>query len=185
MFSWTISQDGAPIGIPGLIFVFVFLGWVLSGCQAENTAVIFTATPTSTNEPTSIVLVYRSPVPSAASTPMSTLTPVPDPGANDPSEYYGGLVITLDDVGKTLTMRRQGGFLLRLGEEYNWSVTVHPPEILTQNQKISPGPGEQGVFLARQKGSAVLRAVGEPVCLAFDPPCLRPEVLFEMNVLVE
>lgn len=185
MVSWVISKEGAPNGIPGLIFIFVFFGWVLSGCQAENAPAIYTATMTATIEPTSIILVYRSPVPSAASTPMSTLTPTPDPGANDPSEYYGGLVITLDHVGKTLTMRRQGGFLLRLGEEYNWSVTVHPPDILTQNRKISLSPGEQGVFLARQKGSAVLRAVGKPVCLAFDPPCLRPAVLFEMYVLIE
>lgn len=100
-------------------------------------------------------------------------------------EYYGGLVITLEDVGKTLTMRTQGGFLLRLGEEFNWSVTVTPSDVITLNSKVSLEPGEQGVYIARKRGSAVLQAIGEPVCLAYDPPCSLPNVLFEMNVLVE
>ena len=185
MVSWAVPQGGVLSGVPGLIIICVLFGLALSGCQAEIAPAIFEPTPVSTIEPTSIVLVYQPPVPSATAMPSSTLALTPDPEANDPSEYYGGLVITLDDVGKTLTMRRQGGFLLRLGEEYNWSVSVHPPDVLTQNKKIPLEPGEQGVFLARQKGRAVLRAVGEPVCLADDPPCLRPAVLFEMNVLVE
>ncbi len=185
MLFWLFAYGGSPGSSLSLIFCCTLFGWALSGCHARNSTTILSATQVSTIEPTSIVLVYRSPFPSATAIPTTTVTPVPDPWADDPSAYYGGLVITLDDVGKALTMRRQGGFLLRLGEEYNWSVTVTPPDVLTQNQKISLEPGEQGVFIARQKGSAVLRAVGEPVCLIYNPPCSRPAVLFEMNVLIE
>lgn len=169
----------------GQVLICLFVGWSLSGCQVENSTVAHTVTPTPSIEPTSIILVYRSPVPSATDIPTPVLTPTPDPGVDDLPGYYGGLVVTLDDVGKTLTMRTRGGFLLRLGEEFQWIVTVTPPDIITLNEKVSLGPGEQGVFIARKKGRAVIQAVGEPICRKFDTPCTLPTVLFRMNVLVE
>jgi hypothetical protein len=158
---------------------------MIGGCQRQEPPVLQVLPASSTPDSTSIVLLYRSPTPSPTAAPSATLIPTPDPGANDLPEYYGGLVITLDDVGTTLAMRPQGGFLLRLGEEFTWDVTAIPPDVITLNRKVSLEPGEQGVFIARQKGRAVLRAVGQPVCLVYDPPCRLPTVLFEMNVLVE
>jgi len=134
---------------------------------------------------TAIVLVDHSPVPEPTSTAAPTQIATPDPGVDDLPNYYGGLVITLDDVGKTLIMRPQTGFLLRLGKEFSWIVTISPPDIITLNQKVTPEAGEQGVFIARTKGSSVLRAVGNPVCLDYAPPCAIPQVLFEMRIQVE
>lgn len=177
--------DGLRLICTRSILIAVLAAFFFSSCTTSNQPINEAAIPTVTLEPTSVVLLYPSPVPSPTQQPTPYMTPTLDPGANDLPEYYGGLVITLDNVGETLKMRPQGGFLLRLGEEFQWDVTLTPQDIITLNQKVSLGPGEQGVFIARKKGSVILRAVGEPVCLANDPPCGLPSVLFQMNLLVE
>jgi hypothetical protein len=88
-------------------------------------------------------------------------------------------------VGRTVPLRVTQYFMLSLGKEYTWTVSIDPPWVLSQNMKITPLPGEQGVYIARQRGKAVLRATGEPVCRQSQPPCARPDVLFQINIVVE
>jgi hypothetical protein len=104
---------------------------------------------------------------------------------NDPPYYFGGLVITLDNAGQTIPLKKGQNFLLSLGSNYQWDVTVVPVEILSRNMKITPGAGEQGLYIARQPGTATLSAVGNPICRMAQPPCERPSVLFRINVLIE
>jgi hypothetical protein len=142
------------------------------------------ATPTPEyREPTSILLAYRTPRPSA--TPR-TLTPTITPTPNlDPEDYFGGMVVSLDEVGQTIPLRLTQTFLLTLGTDYSWNITIDPPYVVSQNMKITPLPGEQGVFIARLRGKAMLRATGEPACRQTTPPCERPNVLFQIEIVVE
>lgn len=145
-----------------------------SPTQASST---FTrAFPTVT--PSAVVSPVTATASPAMAQPLQTETL--DLGAEDLSAYYDGLVITLDYVGQTIAILVGQGVLLRLGEDFDWSVSVEPDGVLTQNRKITPESGEQGVFIARKKGTAVLSAVGDPVCRVENPPCLRPSVLFKV-----
>lgn len=119
----------------------------------------------------------------APATPMpAAFTPTT---SNDPDYYYGGILITLDSVGQTVLMKPSNTFVLNLGDNYDWRVAIDPPDIASQNMKVTPGPGEQGIFIARKHGEAVIRAVGTPKCLKTDPPCSRPSVLFQVEIRVE
>lgn len=101
------------------------------------------------------------------------------------ADYYGGLVVTLDHVGQTVVMKPGQGFLLRLGDDFIWTVSTEPADILTLNQKFTPASGEQGVFIARKKGISKLSALGVPVCVNRNPPCPRPDVLFELSLVIQ
>jgi len=113
-------------------------------------------------------------------TPTPTSTPNPDP-----NYYYEGMVVTLDDVGRTVVLRIGQNFLLELGEDYTWDIEIEPATIVSKNMKITPQANDQGVFIARKRGKAVLMAVGEPSCRQSQPPCGRPNVLFQVTVVVE
>lgn len=75
--------------------------------------------------------------------------------------------------------------MLSLGDNYQWDVTITPQGLLTRNMKITPGVGEQGLYIARAKGQVTFRAVGNPMCRLAQPPCTWPSVLFQMEVLIE
>jgi hypothetical protein len=128
-----------------------------------------------------------TPVPEAVNTlpPAAPPALTPEPGQNDLSNYYGGLVITLDYVGQTISMKPGQGFLMRLGEEFTWTVQVMPQDVLTENRNVAVEAGEQGVFIARKDGKAELTAIGEPACRLQDPPCGRPSVQFVMHIIVD
>lgn len=136
--------------------------------------------PSGTPIPTVMV---SSPAPTEPQ-PQVDLLPTPT-SDNDPSYYFGGLVITLDNAGQTISLKKGQNFLLSLGNNYQWEVTVDPPGTLSRNMKITPGSGEQGLYIARKPGKAILRAVGNPICRLAQPPCTWPSVLFQINVLIE
>jgi hypothetical protein len=135
-------------------------------------------------EPTSIVIPFQTPKPTRTSLP--TQSPVPTITPNeDPINYYGGLTISLDDVGRTVVIRRLESFLLQLGDAYTWTVELDPADLVTHNLNITPEPGDQGVFIARERGQVLLKAVGTPACRQADPPCERPDVLFQVIIVVQ
>jgi hypothetical protein len=135
--------------------------------------------------PTSIYLALRTPRPTLTPTPVitPTITRTPDP---DPGFYYGGigLIVTLDYVGQTIKVKKQESFILQLGDAYTWGLKFDPA-IISRNMKIMPEIGQQGVFIARERGHTILKAVGEPACLQEKPPCALPDVLFQVLFIVE
>lgn len=163
-----------------LLTVVLLCSGLLTAC--ENNAPVIERSSTSTlPEPTSVPVLYRSPVPTLTAT-----IPLPTPTENlDPDYYFGGMMITLDDVGNTIVLKEGQDFYLSLGEGYEWIVEIDPPELVSQNLKITPEPGDQGVFIARETGLAVLRATGSPGCRTANPPCMRPDLLFELYIQVE
>jgi hypothetical protein len=167
-------------------FYSVFLCLLISACASNQTVatqdVTQIPTPTLSQRIETPSLI---PLPSATSTTQPVLTGTPEGEMGDIADYYGGLVITLDHVGQTITMKPGQGFVLRLGGEFQWDVVIDPGNLLTINRKITPEQGEQGVYVARQKGAARLSAIGRPNCLQNDPPCSRPSVLFKLNLDIQ
>ncbi|RPJ51911.1 MAG: hypothetical protein EHM21_01550 [Chloroflexi bacterium] len=163
--------------------LLIALSLGLPGCGPAAQARQNGTLPPENREPTSIVLYYRTSIPSATPVPP---TPAPTTTPNlDPDDYFGGMVVSLDEVGQTIPLRVTQNFLLSLGSDYTWRISIDPSWVASQNMKITPLPGEQGVFIARQRGKAVLRAEGEPACRQAQPPCERPNVVFMINIIVE
>jgi hypothetical protein len=76
-------------------------------------------------------------------------------------------------------------FLLKLGEGYNWTVTIADQSIISRVVNITVVRGAQGVYEAHQAGSTTLTATGDPVCRQSKPPCAMPSRLFQINVVVQ
>ena len=167
----------------GWMVIMLLILALVSACDSGQSAQ-YTALPASgVSTPTPVIVIYHSATPLPA-----TATPVPAPSMtpnNDPDYYYGGMVITMNDAGRTILLKKRQNFLLSLGKNYNWQVVVEPDHIISTNANITPEPGDQGIFIARDSGKAVLRAVGEPLCRYAQPPCVRPNVLFQIEVQVE
>jgi hypothetical protein len=163
-----------------LSILIVFLIGLPACAPAAQASLPATATDA---EPTAIVLYYRTPKPSLTPIiPTPTITYTPNP---DPEEYFGGMVVSMDEVGQKIPLRLTQNFLLSLGSEYTWSVEIDPPQVVSRNMKITPLPGEQGVYIARRRGEAVLLATGAPACRQSQPPCKQPDVLFQITIVVE
>lgn len=160
--------------------LLVLLCALLSACEEQAPLIEQRNLPTQA-DPTSVAVRYRSPVPT-----LTAAIPTPTPTENlDPDYYFGGMMITLDDVGKTISLKEGQDFYLSLGETYRWNVLIDPPGLASRNLKITPEPGDQGIYIARETGLGVLRATGTAGCRMENPPCALPDLLFELYIVVE
>ncbi len=164
------------------VLTSLLIGLLVVACGSQ-----IPATENPATEPVRLPTQF-APQPSPDPAPTLTLqylpvnTSTPEHGIDDLSDYYGGLVITLDHVGQTIDMIPGQGFLLRLGDEYAWTISIEPADLLTINRNITPELTEQGVYIARKKGRAYLSALGVPGCKTLNPPCSRPNVLYRLNI---
>lgn len=58
--------------------------------------------------------------------------------------------VTYDDNGKTITLRVGEQFLLKLGDNFTWTITVDDPSIVSRVVNISVVRGAQGVYEAKK-----------------------------------
>ena len=105
-------------------------------------------------------------------------------GCDRPTPTPAGREITRDDNGQTVEMKAGERFLLKLGEEYAWTVTVGDPEVIGRVMNIAVVRGAQGVYEAKKAGRTTLSAVGDPPCLKSEPPCKAPSLAFEVTLVV-
>lgn len=172
------------------------LGAALSlySCSPRNAASSTKILNTPNSLPTPAVNITRLPTKISTHTPFAETVATVDvsqtdmpvqPQYDDPSYYYGGLRVTLDHVGQEISLKKRQGFMLDLGQDYIWEVTISPEAVVSQNLNYTPRPGEQGIFIARDSGRAELRATGNPLCRHAEPPCTRPDVLYRLTILVE
>ncbi|VVB87762.1 Uncharacterised protein [uncultured archaeon] len=93
--------------------------------------------------------------------------------------------VTLADNGRTITLNVNETFLLKLGENFDWNITIDDPAIFSRVVNVLVVRGAQGIYIAHKPGSATLTAVGSPECLKSKPPCGMPSILFRVNVVVQ
>lgn len=106
-------------------------------------------------------------------------------GLTDKFPFFKGRVVTLDDAGKTISLRVGDMFLLFLQKDsYEFSPSVLDETIL---RKVADAgfAGSQGVFEALRPGNTKLTAIGELPCHKATPPCLAPALSVEFSVIVE
>ncbi len=95
-----------------------------------------------------------------------------------------GKVITFADDGKTISLKVKETFLLKLGEEYDWNVTIDNQTVLSRVVGVTVVRGAQGIYRANSPGKATLTTVGDPVCRKAIPPCAAPSREFKLYVVV-
>jgi hypothetical protein len=106
-------------------------------------------------------------------------------GLTDKFPFFKGRVVTLDDAGKTISLRVGDMFLLFLQKDtYEFSPSVLDETILRKVSDVGFA-GSQGVFEALRPGSTKLTAIGELPCHKAIPPCLAPALSVEFIVIVE
>ena len=128
--------------------------------RASNTPtdVPATDTPTSSVNPTPAVTATAS---------STTLDPTPGgapPGSVATAEPSGSIRVTQADNGRTLTLRVGQTFLLALGNNLDWNVTVADPTVVSRVVNVTVVRGAQGIYRANQAGQTTLTATGRPIC---------------------
>jgi hypothetical protein len=106
-------------------------------------------------------------------------TPVPTPGVAPTSS---NLIVTLQDNNQTIHLQVGQTFLLKLGEGFDWNVTVADPAVASRVVNILVVRGAQGVYAAHQAGTTTLTAAGDPQCRQSTPPCAAPSILFKIQI---
>ncbi len=107
-----------------------------------------------------------------------------EPEATPTETAPGVKTVTLDDDGKTLTLQMDKTFLLKLGEEYDWNISIDDQTVISREVNVLVVRGAQGIYRAHKPGSATLTAVGDPVCRKAVPPCAAPSRQFRLSVVV-
>jgi len=110
----------------------------------------------------------------------SPIAPVISETANPPTTPN----VTLADDGQTITLQVGQRFLLNLGLEYDWAVTVDDQSIVSRVINVLTIRGSQGLYEAHQAGHTGLTATGDPVCRQAQPPCGVPLRLFHLQIVV-
>ena len=92
--------------------------------------------------------------------------------------------ITLADNGSTLTLAVGERLILKLGTDYDWTVSDTDQSVLARVRNATLDPGTQGVYAAVGPGKATLAAVGDPPCRKSTPACGAPSILFQVSIVV-
>ncbi len=92
--------------------------------------------------------------------------------------------VTYADNGQTITLHVGDRFLLKLGDQFTWNVSVSDPAIVSRVVNIAVVQGAQGVYQANKAGDTMLSAVGLAVC----PPlkvCPDVAIGFKLHIIVQ
>ena len=115
--------------------------------------------------------------------PATTVSPAgqPSPSVGEPAPAPD---VTLVDDGRTITLTVGQRFLLNLGSDYTWTVTIDDQAIASRVIGVLVIRGAQGLYEARQPGRTTLTATGDPVCRGATPPCESPSRQFRVTIVV-
>jgi hypothetical protein len=167
----------------GAMFVWTVF---LVSCQA--------AAPTSPTPPSGPVSTAQN---GSESTPAlgidlrlpPTRAPRPTPTAAGPQSPVASpspsASVTLSDQDRTLMLQVNQRVLVNLGEEFDWSVQIDDPSIVSRLPNITVARGAQGVYEAHRVGQTVLSATGDPVCRRAQPACAAPSRSFRVQIVVQ
>lgn len=130
------------------------------------------------------VMILASCAPQQTGSTGSTATN--EPGAN-PTETIAvdQIVVTLADAGKTISLKVGEGFLLKLGNEYTWSISLSNPDVISLRKGVMVILGAQGIYDALKPGTVELSATGDPQCRQSVPACAAPSIQFSVTIEVQ
>lgn len=117
--------------------------------------------------------------------PITTATPeLPTPAPTDTSST-DQKVVTLVDSGKTITLLVGESFLLKLGDIYNWDISISDQNVVSRVKNVMVILGAQGIYDALKPGTVTMTATGDPQCRQSVPACMMPSILFSLTIVVK
>jgi hypothetical protein len=93
------------------------------------------------------------------------------------------VTITRADDGSTVALRVGDRFLLQLGEEFNWNVTISDPSVVKRVPNVLVVRGAQGIYEAERAGETDVTATGVLNCPP-NQPCPQLAALFRVHMSV-
>jgi hypothetical protein len=131
-----------------------------------------------------VVFILAAALLGGCNSQRSAATPTSQPAStgqgSDPTPR-----ITLADNGKTVTYQVGQSFLLFLGDEYTWSLSITDQNVISRVKNIAVIRGAQGVYNTLKAGTSVLSAVGDPTCRDQKPACAAPSIQFQVTIVVQ
>jgi|GEM_PF-1050457 hypothetical protein len=166
-------------------------------CTWQGQAVLELELETPTGAARAFEVVYQGkPVTSSIEgTPVtvSDLAPYPLSSAPiEPNDYrvtvgIGAVIITTAEFGGTVHVEEGQTVIVDPDDDvvdYIWTATSSDESVLQPLPQILIFPPPPPAFTALQPGESTLRIVREDPCRHADPPCLLPEQIFEVRVIV-
>ena len=89
------------------------------------------------------------------------------------------------NIGAQIPIPVNETFLLKLGEGYDWNITIDDQTIISRVVNVMVVRGAQGLYEAHKPGSFTLTAFGDPICRGGTPPCAAPSQRFIVRNLNE
>jgi len=106
------------------------------------------------------------------------------PDVSAQPEAAAGKTVTLVDNQTNIALGVGDTFLLKLGEGYDWSVTVVDNAIVDREKNVAVVRGAQGIYKALAAGDTDVTATGDPVCRSAPPPCALASIMFVVHAAV-
>jgi hypothetical protein len=101
------------------------------------------------------------------------------------SQQPSSQIVDLNQNGKTIHLKVHDRFLLKLGEGFDWNISIGDMSIISRVPNISVIRGAQGIYEAKSAGQTTLQAVGDPLCRQDPTPCEVHSVSFQVNIDVK
>lgn len=92
--------------------------------------------------------------------------------------------ITLDDNNRSITIKAGQNFLLKLGETYNWDISIDDQSVVGRIPNVMVIKDAQGLYQGHNAGQTTLTATGDPWCYMQKPACMMPSILFRLDITV-
>jgi hypothetical protein len=112
------------------------------------------------------------------------IQPTTTEAATPAASPSGMRTVTLADAGQTIELAVGETFLLALGSEYDWTVTVADPSIVSREVNVATIRGSQGLYRANRPGRTTLTAIGDPPCRRARPACALPSRIVRIDLVV-
>jgi predicted secreted protein len=101
-------------------------------------------------------------------------------------DFFSGLILTLDDTGKTISLKVGDKFQVRLKKDgYEWTLDEPDSTMISKLENDPLPPGVQGLFQATKAGTTQLSANGDLPCRKSTPPCMAPTLGFRVTLVIE
>jgi len=157
-------------GLPATAILVAML--LLAGCGTVTEP----AGGSSAGTPT-VQVTPATPLPGTVSATPGATGATATPGAGAPT-------VTLADDGRTVDLAVGQRFLLALGSNLDWTVSVADTSVLSRVVNILVVRGAQGVYVANAPGTTTLTAIGDLPCRKAKPPCAAASRGFRITVNV-
>jgi hypothetical protein len=88
------------------------------------------------------------------------------------------LSVNRNDNGRAVELNVGQYLSVRLGQDYDWRVSLSEPAVLEFTSTTSDPQRQQAILRAVQPGETRVVADGQPSCKRTDPPCNQPTRAF-------